>query len=120
LNDNIKVEKDKSSSGFIVCEVVCIEDERLWSVPTTCHTIFEILRSEPVFGVYVGNVWKVDYFNFFIEPLAIVSIAIEVELKVIWSVLLCHPIKTVDELGRILCSPFTTDVINSHRSSTIV
>jgi hypothetical protein len=120
LYDNIKVEKDKSSSGFIVCEVVCIEDERLWSVPTTCHAVFEILRSKPVFRMDVGNVWEVDDFNFIFEPLTVVGIAIEMELKIIWRMLLCHPIKTVDKLIGILCSPFTADVINSHFHNPII
>ena len=63
---------------------MCIENERLWSVPTTCHPVFEILRSEPVFGVDVGNVWEVDDFNLIIKTFTVVCIAIEVELKFIW------------------------------------
>ena len=109
-----RIKENKSSSRFILCEVVGIEDERLGSIPASCHAIFEIFGTKPVFRMNIWDVWKVDDFYFVFKSFTVICVTVEMKIKSIWRMLLCHAIETIDKFWIVFCSPFTTNVVYSH------
>ena len=91
-----------------------VEYKSLCSVPTPCHSILKIFSTKPILRMYVWNIWEVNYLNIIIDTLSIICIAIEMKLKLIGSISLCHLFQSVYKMWSIFRTPFSTYIIYSH------
>jgi hypothetical protein len=67
-----------------------VKNKSFWAIPTASHSVFKIIIPEPILRMDVRNIWKGDNRNIRLKTNTIISVTIEVEIKMVRAVSPSH------------------------------